>query len=514
MRLDHALDGIERGASFLDREATKRAAVWPEPQPLTAKIDPEPYPLDALPGAIREAVAEVQAFTKAPLPLVATSALSAISLAIQGHYDVRRAEGLRGPCGLFSLVIADSGERKSTVDRYFTSAIESYEKDQAEIAKPLLAKYRAGLDAWEAKKAGIKDRLRQLSKEQKSTTPVETALRDLEDDKPVAPKVPRLIHNDATPEALAHGLVREWASGGVVSAEAGLVFGAHGMGKDSVMRNLSLLNILWDGGRLRIDRRTSESFTVEGARLTVGLQVQEATLRDFLRQSGALARGSGFLARFLIAWPQSTQGLRPFTEPPRNWLALTVFNKRLAAILEQPAPLDDSAALLPAVLDLSPGAKAAWIAFHDTIEIELGPGGELFDVRDVAAKSADNAARLAALFHIFEGGVGPISYEAFVGASQICAWHLNESRRFFGELALPAELADAARLDCWLLDHCQKRGVLEVSSREAQRLGPIRDKDKLVSALHELEDLDRARLTQEGKRKTIRINPALLKVAL
>jgi hypothetical protein len=69
------------------------------------------------------------------------------------------------------------------------------------------------------------------------------------------------------------------------------------------MRNLSLLNVLWDGGELSIGRRTSESFTVRGARLTVGLQIQEAALRSFFDRSGGLARGTGFLARFLVAWP-------------------------------------------------------------------------------------------------------------------------------------------------------------------------------------------------------------------
>ena len=70
------------------------------------------------------------------------------------------------------------------------------------------------------------------------------------------------------------------------------------------------------------------------------------------------------------------------------------------------ALITDDGALSPAPMSLAPDAKAAWIAFHDTIERELASGGELFDVRDVASKSADNAARLAALFQIFEHGLG------------------------------------------------------------------------------------------------------------
>lgn len=83
---------------------------WPEPQPLATKVAPEPYPLDALPIPIRAAVEEVLAFVKAPLPLVVSSALAALSLAGQVHVDAKRAEKLTGPVGLFLLTIADSGE--------------------------------------------------------------------------------------------------------------------------------------------------------------------------------------------------------------------------------------------------------------------------------------------------------------------------------------------------------------------------------------------------------------------
>lgn len=431
--------------------------LWPEPQSLAAKVDRVPYPLDALPGITHAAVQEVQGFIKAPVPLVASSALAALSLAIQAHVYAKRAEKLTAPVSLFLLTIADSGERKSTCDGFFTKAISEYEEIQAELAKPVLKDYKAAIEAWEAKRSGIKEKIRQLAKEDKSSESMEIYLRDLEHDKPEPPRIPRLLYADATPEALAYGLAKDWPSGGVVSAEAGIVFGAHGMGKESVMRNLALLNILWDGGTLTIDRRTADSFTVRNARLTVALQVQETTLRSFFDRSGGLARGTGFLARFLVAWPESTQGFRPFTEAPANWSALAAFNQRIAAILEQPAPIDENGVLNPSTLMLTPEAKTAWIAFHDAIESELISGGELYDVRDVASKTADNAVRLAALFHIFEGTGEAISVETFESASRIAAWHLSEARRFFGELALPVELADAARLDSWLLDYCRRK---------------------------------------------------------
>ncbi len=487
---------------------------WLTPQPLSAKVEPKPYPLDALPDTIRAAVEEVLGFTKAPVPLVASSALAALSLTAQTHADVKRAEKLSGPVSLFLLTIADSGERKSTCDSFFSKAIRDYDKDQAKLAQPAMKDHKAAIAAWEAKRSGIKDKIRQLAKDQKSTTLMEDALRKLEFEKPESPRVPRLIYSDATPEALAYSLATTWPSGGVVSAEAGVVFGSHGMGKDSVMRNLALLNILWDGGELTIDRRTTESFTVHDVRLTIGLQVQEATLHSFFDKSGALARGTGFFARFLVAWPESTQGYRTFTDAPENWPALEAFNMRIAAILAQPAVVGEDGRLKPILLPLSPEAKASWVAFHDAIERELVSGGELYDVRDVASKIADNAARLAALFHLFEVSVyGEIGLEALVSASRIVAWHLNESRRFFGELALPVEMGNAIRLDSWLINYCLRHTTNLVPRREVQRnVTPVhlRQQSILDNALRELIQADRILLRHDGRRKEILVNPALI----
>jgi len=509
------LEAVSKAIQSAMKPSQRDSDGWPEPLPLTAKIDPEPYPLDALPESLQAAVDEVHAFTKAPIPLVVSSALGALSLAAQAHADVKRAERLQGPTGLFLLTIADSGERKSTCDGMFMEAIRAYEAEQAEAVKPLIKDHNAALAAWEAKHSGIKQNIRRLAKTGKPAGDQEAELRDHEHDKPEPPRVPQLIYGDATPEALKWNLAKGWPSGGVVSSEAGLVFGAHGMGKDSVMRNLATLNQLWDGVDIATERRTSESFTVHGARLTIALQVQEATLRSFFDRSGGLARGTGFLARFLVAWPESTQGYRTFTDPPESWAALERFNQRIATILEQALPVDKGGALTPPVVALAADTKAAWVKFHDAIERELRTGGELYDVRDVASKTADNAARIATLFQIFNQGAGnDVGLEAFEGASRIAAWHLHEARRFYGGLALPEEQADIIRLDTWLLDYCQRETTDVVARREVQRyVTPVhlRSKAPLDTALAELEEAGRVQLIREGRRKEIHVHPSLLK---
>ena len=414
----------------------------------------------------------------------------------------------------FLLTIADSGERKSSCDGFFTKAIVAYQNEQADRAKPALDIYNSRLESWQAKKGGVKDQIRHLARKGKDTGEMEDILQELEKIKPVPPKIPRLIYCDSTPEALAYSIWKNWPSAGVISAEAGVVFGGHAMGTDSILRNLATLNTLWDGGSLTIDRRTSESFTLQGARLTMSLMIQKESIREFFAKSGDLARGTGFLARFLFSSPVSTQGSRLYIDPPATWPHLTEFERRLTEILNHTVRMKDDGTLTPVMLSLSPEAKKAWVKFHDVIEIEIGNGGELHDVHDVASKIADNAVRLAALFQIFDSGLSSdfIELETFESASRVAAWHLNESQRFFGELALPPELAHAAKLDDWLIAYCRRNKTYVVPMKQVQQCGPsgLRKIVAIEIALHSLAELGRARLAQNGRTKMIEVNPEIV----
>jgi hypothetical protein len=92
---------------------------WQPMQPLADAGKPIAYPIGNLPLVVREAVSEVEAYMQAPLGMIATSALTAASACVQGHYDVARDSRLRSPTSLFSLILAESGERKTAVDGLF-----------------------------------------------------------------------------------------------------------------------------------------------------------------------------------------------------------------------------------------------------------------------------------------------------------------------------------------------------------------------------------------------------------
>jgi len=489
-----------------------------QPLSLTDNLEEKPYPKDALPLSIRNAVDEAYNFIKAPYPMLATAALGTISTVLQAHYDVTRADKLNGPSSLFTLTIADSGERKSTCDGIFSKPIQIYEAEQAEFAKVAIQIYTANHMAWEAEVSATKDKIKGFTKGSENAAKAnmgfhKKALENLMLNEPQSPKVPRLIYSDATPEALAYSLYKNWPAGSITSSEAGLVFGSHGMRSESVMKNLGMLNTLWDGGELQIERRSSESFRVKGARLSMSLQVQEPTIRSFFDASGNLARGTGFLARFLLAWPASTQGSRPFSEAPKEWPFISQFHQQLTGLLNKDVALTEGGALDPELIPLSIEAKAEWVRFHDRIEEMLKVGGELSDVRDVASKIADNAVRIALHFQMFcEPDSAEINADNLKRACVIAEWHLNESRRFFGELALSNEAARAMQLDKWLIKYCKQNQTERVSKSDLLRSGPmaIRTKDILEKTLGELHSKLRAELVTEGKSQWVYVNSLLL----
>ena len=490
-----------------------KALAWPEPLPISVLLQRQQYPIDALPPDMRNAIEEVRSFVQAPVPMIATSAFGALALAIQGLVDVRRADTLTGPVSLFTLTIAESGERKTTVDNYFTTAVREYEMEKGKELEPDVHAYRTSLTVWNAKHQGLQDKIRTLAKNDKPTDESEVKLAELEREKPRPVKVPHLIRTDETPEHLAIALQDEWPSAGIVSSEAGTVLGSHAMNQESVMRNLSQFNTLWDGGELQYGRVTRDSLRLRDVRLSVSLQVQPGALKVFLDKHGALARGNGFLARFLIAWPESTQGFRLMTDPPKSWPALSAFNLRIRELLNMGHRLTDKGGIDPFLMELNPDARAQWRECHDAIEIQLRPGEPLSEIKDVASKAADNVARLAALIHIFcygpNGAVGP---ESISTAFQVVSWHINETRRFLGEFSLPEELAKAALLDDWLRQRCLSQGISEIGKREVSQYGPnaLRRKQELDEALKVLEEHHRIKLDYNGHIEVIKLNPALL----
>ena len=145
---------------------------WPDYVPLVREEEkPRPFPVVALGTMMEGAVIEFKGYGKQPLSMIASSALATASLACQGLADVGRDSQNLGPISLSVLTIAESGERKSSLDKAFSKALRDWEREKADEMKDDIKKSIADYSEWEAKRQGL---LAAIKENQKKT-----ALRDL-----------------------------------------------------------------------------------------------------------------------------------------------------------------------------------------------------------------------------------------------------------------------------------------------------------------------------------------------
>lgn len=430
------------------------------------------FPIELLPPLTKNAIQEVYANIQAPLPLIFSSAMGAVSLACQSVLDVRRPNGLESPCSLFLLVIAESGERKSTVDKYFKKPIYDFEHEQMLNHQRAQLKYEAEHLGWEAEKMAILSAIKKNAKKEISNDFLKARLADHTEAKPEKPSRLKLIYLDATPEALRHGLHANGRSAGIISAEANSVFGGR------AMNDLAMLNDMWGGEPLHVARRSSDCFEVREPRLTLSLMIQPQPLSQHLNKHEGQARGIGFLARCLTAFPTSTQGSRVAENRAHSWQYVPMFQDRMTEILTNYQQKETS----KLILEFSSAAQSRWVEAHNNVERDMSPGQYLAEIKDFAAKFSENVARLAALFHFFERTVGDISLDTTNRAIQICSWYMNEFKRLFGDGgAISADSTDAAQLECWLrtavaghgMDHVSKTRILQYAPPSLRKVGRL-----------------------------------------
>lgn len=485
---------------------------YPDITPLESDMDaPKPYPVEALPPIIKDAVCSYQEYGQQPIELVAVSALSNMSLVCQGHANVARDEHLVGPISLNFILTAESGERKTSADNAFSKAAHDWEMEKLLEMKDELAEKRAEIESYKAKKSGIQQRIVAEAKKGKAdgdhAKELEQQLVVLEKHAPHMPIVPELFYEDATKESFTEQLAFGYPTAALFSDEGGVVVGSHSFGKDYATGTFAFLNRMWDGKPYKRHRVTQTTCTIKDRRLTCSIMLQLSVLRQLINGTGGQSRGTGFLARQLLACPESTMGTRLYKKPPANDTYLQAFHDRVTQLLNMPLPVEgEEMYLKPPVLSLSEAAHGLWVDYYNDVEQQLGKLGDMETIRDFAAKSAENAARIAANLHVFSGEAESSICEATMQqAIAIAYWHLCETKRIFTHIDTPVEMEHARLLLDWLLEKDMER----TSSKEIAQYGPNRLRKKAArdEAIHTLLDHGYLIERSEGKATKYLLNP-------
>jgi hypothetical protein len=227
--------------------------------------------------------------------------------------------------------------------------------------------------------------------------------------------------------------------------------GGHAFNDEKAMATGALLNTLWDGNPIRRLRVLTGSAFLPGRRCSMHVMMQRIVADKLL--GDAVLDGIGTMARLLIVEPTSTVGYRPFREaPPQCAAVLRAYADRMLSLLtREPATAPDAKDVLdPPVMELTADARALWVAFHDEVEADLGPGSPLYSIRAFGAKMAEHAGRLAAVLTVYGNpDAMQVEHESMACGIALAQHYAAEMLRLQGGAAVSPDLRLADRLLAW-----------------------------------------------------------------
>lgn len=441
---------------------------------------PANYPIDAFHAIVRDAIWEVFDQVQAPDALVAGSALTAMAVACQANVDVMLPSGLLRPTSLFMALIGQSGERKTTVDDLISAPIHAYDQKHAASDADMQAYYEASLRIWHAVDNALQ---RKLDKAAQGTANPEQHRDELVEHgrhKPKKPAPKQIIYQSITERPILEALHGNGKSIAILSDEGETVLNG------GAMKKMGNLNKAWDGKPLSLDL-VDVRVRVVDPRVTISFMVQEEVLEQFLGRRGRIARGSGHLARYLLAWPASTVGFRKMTLGDHDWIHLPSFHDRITELLVE-ADLRQTNNQPRTQLEFCTEAKELWAESYDWIEKRQRPEAPFYGIKDFASKMLELAGRVAAIFHHFNRLTGAISRETLQRALAIVGWHLDEFNRLFGDTNCTPQIEqDVQYLGDYLLNRYWLRGLGQAYWNQVRTSCKLRDQMRFEAALRQLE---------------------------
>lgn len=427
-----------------------------------------PFPMSDFYRTVRLAAEYVMETVQAPDALIASSFLTAMSVACQADVDVELPTEQRTPCALFLATVADSGERKSATDKVVLGPIYAHDQELDTADEQTQLAHAVDMRIWRAGEAAINSLLAKAAKKEEDLTTLTERLRQHMAAEPREPRHFRVLYQNVTERALQEALKGQSRSISILSDEGDMLL------KAPAMEKLGIFNKLWDApSLLRLDR-FKKTVKIMDPRLTFSFMIQSRLFIDFIKKKDA--RDSGFLARFLICWPRSTQGHRQATLDRPSPTNLEKFHGRLNDLLTATRTRHLGGDLSRRLLSLSQDAKELWVRRQNEMEPKLRDGRSLESVRDFASKALENCGRVAGILHHFEGIAGDIiSRETLQRAMNIVLFYFNEYIEIFGDSSdMDQDKRDARTLTRYLYSDFWVRKIRSVRRYQVRKNGPIR----------------------------------------
>jgi Protein of unknown function (DUF3987) len=423
---EHGPDGLVSLKVILEQtaESAERLGLdWPAVGSRTLPA----FPVDALPRPVAVWVQAMAEHTQTPVDLPALAALGVLSGAALGGAVVD-CGAWEEELGLYLLPAMPSGDRKSTVLRAATQPLRELERERADVAAPRIRELRSRGEVLAIRARNLTKAAARENVEIAERVEAERDLADVgaELDAIGEPAIPRLLADDATPEALG-GLLSKHGSIAVLAAESALIDNLAGRYSEG-RANLHLVCAAYSGEPTTIDRKGHDPERLDRPLLAIALVVQPHVLEALVAHE--TARAQGLVARFAYALPETRLGRRQIDAPrvPREATeAWAMIVRRVARnadktdkTVEQGGSVGSVGTFQPVKIALAPIAHRLLSELQEQIEPRLAPTRDLYGIADWAGRHHGRVARIAGLLHLCEHALSePIGEPTMRAALQI-----------------------------------------------------------------------------------------------
>ena len=353
-------------------------------KPFESSPEAIPFPIDSFPPLLRDYLKALAAYSAVSFEMGVLPILSVLSLCLQGKAVVNYPgnEHLEPLC-LYTLTIAEPGERKTSVFTELLKPIDEFERQYNESHEKAIKDYIVQKKFYENQlnrelnsKNGDLNRAKQLQQALDSLQPVQRL---------------KLYLTDTTPEALARELSSHNEKMGIMGDEATILKILSGIySKNGV--NYDIILNCYDGKKYTLSRQTSEDITLFNPLLTISSMVQPQPFKEVM--SNREFSGKGLLQRFLFAFPPSKAGYQPFQTPNIPANLKSAYSELIINLLRMKQDKK------PPILRADKEAYLLFADYHNTLQHKMRAGGVFDNMKDYANKQLSKALRIAALLHL------------------------------------------------------------------------------------------------------------------
>ena len=436
---------VKNALSVLESAIPEETKV-PAWQPIKDDIvlnDPPPFPIEAMPEALRDMALDISRSRKVPVAMAATTLLAAVGMAIGRNVYFVRKRGFEGRANLYALVFAARGERKSVTFKPVLAPFFRWMRDREE-------QYRRALKTYMRQQmliSNLETALVKPSQQAHKRQQIQEELDMLEHELGEPPRNPHFIADDVTPEALFKLMKEAGGTAGIFSDDArlvvkmllGSVYSTSGEGREDFLLRP------FDGEQpLNRHRVGTGNDIIE--RPCIGMLLMLQT--DFLKKIGGAVAffDSGLASRCLFCYPESWVGKRDangyLLRADDDYEIPLAVEKRYEDLIRD---LLDRAyrSKDPVYYTMTEEAILVWKDFYNEIESESGAGGKYAKMLDFAIRYPSQVLRLALQLAILEKHL-KIDRAEVTDAIKLMRYYMVSAERCFTAMQ-DAQIPDGAR---------------------------------------------------------------------